>query len=199
MKTKTKYTILLINILLIILMVILLVNNKLEFFDNYFYNTLMLIKSNFVNNYFKIITKLADPIVLVILSIMALLLNKRPLYYLVGLISVSTLLNSLLKQTIKRVRPININMIIEKGYSFPSGHSMASVSFYGFIIYLIYKSNLSSKLKLIVNTILSIIIISICLSRIYLGVHFASDVIVGVIISSSLILITTIIKEKREI
>lgn len=199
MKTKTKYTILLINILLIILMVILLVNNKLEFFDNYFYNTLMLIKSNFVSNYFKIITKLADPIVLVILSIIALLLNKRPLYYLVGLISVSTLLNSLLKQTIKRVRPININMIIEKGYSFPSGHSMASVSFYGFIIYLIYKSNLSSKLKLIVNTILSIIIISICLSRIYLGVHFASDVIVGVIISSSLILITTIIKEKREI
>ena len=82
-----------------------------------------------------------------------------------------------------RVRPVGIALIEQGGYSFPSGHSMMAFAFYGFIIYLINKSNMAKKKKIVITTLLSILILLIGVSRIYLGVHFASDVLGGFILS----------------
>ncbi len=91
--------------------------------------------------------------------------------------------NTLLKVLIQRPRPTEFRLIDEKGYSFPSAHSMASMAFYGLLIYLIYKYVTNIYLKWILIVILSLLIISIGISRIYLGVHYTSDVLAGFLIS----------------
>ena len=101
------------------------------------------------------------------------------------------LLNQILKRIVQRPRPNEFRIIEESGYSFPSGHSMASAAFYGFLIYLIYKNIKNKKVKIGAITFLSILILLIGISRIYLGVHYTSDVIAGFSISISYLTIFT--------
>lgn len=85
---------------------------------------------------------------------------------------------------------------MQVGYSFPSGHSMVSMAFYGFLIYLIYNNIKNKYIKWILICSLSILIILIGISRIYLGVHYTSDVLAGFLISISyLVIYTRIVKE----
>ena len=74
---------------------------------------------------------------------------------------------------------------------------MISMAFYGFLIYLIYKNIKNKYLKTTLIIILSLLIIAIGISRIYLGVHYVSDVIGGFLISISyLIVYIKLIKKK---
>lgn len=94
-----------------------------------------------------------------------------------------TILNQVLKFILQRPRPNEFRIINETGYSFPSGHSMISMAFYGYLIYLIYKYTKNKYLKWILVSMLSLLILMIGVSRIYLGVHYTSDVCAGFIIS----------------
>ncbi|WP_194852409.1 phosphatase PAP2 family protein [Nonlabens antarcticus] len=89
--------------------------------------------------------------------------------------------NLLLKKVINRARPSIEHLVAVETLSYPSGHAMTAMAFYGFLIYLIstFKLNLFIKTGIII--ILSILIISIGISRIYLGVHFPSDIAAGFI------------------
>ncbi|MEK5465973.1 phosphatase PAP2 family protein [Paenibacillus sp. FSL R7-0210] len=91
----------------------------------------------------------------------------------------SQLLNTLLKLWFHRERPTIHRLIEQTGYSFPSGHSMAAFSLYGVIAYLLWRHihNRSERLLLILFTVL--MTGGIGWSRIYLGVHYPSDVIGG--------------------
>ena len=75
------------------------------------------------------------------------------------------------------------------GYSLPSGHSMVSMAYYGFIIYLIFKNIENKKLKVLLIALLSFLIINIGISRIYLGVHYASDVCAGFLVAISYLMV----------
>ena len=200
MKEKSKWIILGVCLGLFIVIAIFLFNGKIDSFDNKVYDFLISFKSNGLTSYFKLITKLANTIIIIIFCIVILILfyKKKQSIYLVGTVIISTIINQTLKHLITRPRPVGINLITETGYSFPSGHAMASVTFYGFIIYLIINSNLPSKLKWIITFLLTFIIINICLSRIYLGVHFASDVGCGALLAISLLLIVTFYINKYE-
>lgn len=90
----------------------------------------------------------------------------------------SILLNELFKVIFHRDRPDIFRLIDISGYSFPSGHSMIGLSFYGLLIYFLLKY-VKSPWKYIVNIVLGLLILMIGMSRIYLGVHYASDVIAG--------------------
>lgn len=92
---------------------------------------------------------------------------------------VITLLNHLLKIIFQRPRPVGFRLIEETGYSFPSGHSMINMAFYGYLIYLICRYVENKWLKYTLVTLLSLLICLIGISRIYLGVHYASDVLAG--------------------
>jgi membrane-associated phospholipid phosphatase len=85
----------------------------------------------------------------------------------------------LLKYVFHRDRPITPLLDEAKGLSFPSGHALMSVTFYGLIIYIIFKSVKNKDLKWTLICFLIILILAIGFSRIYLRVHYASDVIAG--------------------
>lgn len=100
-----------------------------------------------------------------------------------------TLLNQTLKFVIQRPRPTQYRIVDASGYSFPSGHSMVSMAFYGFLIYLIYRYLKNKYLKTILILILSVVIVLIGISRIYLGVHYTSDVCAGFLLSLSYLIV----------
>lgn len=91
------------------------------------------------------------------------------------------ILNRILKFIIARPRPARLRLVFEEGYSFPSGHSMVAFGFYGFLIYLICKNFENKKIKYPLVVFLSLLIIFIGISRVYLGVHYVTDVIGGFI------------------
>lgn len=102
-----------------------------------------------------------------------------------------TVLNIVLKNIVERPRPIGYRLIDETGYSFPSGHSMISTAFYGLIIYFIWKNVKNKTIRNVSCILLVILIVLIGISRIYLGVHYASDVIGGFSISIAYLIIFT--------
>jgi len=108
----------------------------------------------------------------------------------------SSLINVGIKYIIHRNRPDILRLIDIGGYSFPSGHSMVSMSFYGFLIYLCCK-NYKTKWKYLIVLILTILILLIGLSRIYLGVHYASDVLGGFLLGISWVGVYSIIVDLR--
>lgn len=133
----------------------------------------------------KCITNFANAYWLIGFSILLFVFikNKRTSIYIFINLVLSAVLNLALKQILQRPRPIGHRIIDEKGYSLPSGHSMVSMAFYGFLIYLICKNIKNKYLKISLVGVLSVLIISIGVSRIYLGVHYTSDVIAGFLVA----------------
>ena len=147
--------------------------------------------SDFVTPIAKIITNFGGAIFLIIFTITLFVLIKNKkigLSIFLNLVIV-TALNQLLKRILQRPRPTEYRIIEENGYSFPSGHSMISMAFYGYLIYLICKYVKNKYIKYISTILLSILICSIGISRIYLGVHYTSDVLGGFCISISYLVI----------
>ena len=104
--------------------------------------------------------------------------------------------NQLLKRIVERPRPEGFRIVEELGYSFPSGHSMVSMAFYGLFIYFIYEKVKNKYIKWTSIILLTLLIVLIGISRIYLGVHYASDVLAGFLLSISYLgLFTHIIKD----
>ena len=104
-------------------------------------------------------------------------------------LGIVTILNQIIKFIMQRPRPTEFRIIEETGYSFPSGHSMVSLAFYGYLIYLIYKYINNKHLKRTLIILLSVLICIIGVSRIYLGVHYTSDVLGGFLISLAYLII----------
>jgi membrane-associated phospholipid phosphatase len=84
-----------------------------------------------------------------------------------------------LKHLFDRDRPLIPLLEEARGLSFPSGHALMSVTFYGLLIYIVFKGFKNKALKWTLISLLLILILIIGFSRIYLRVHYASDVIAG--------------------
>ena len=147
--------------------------------------------SDFATPIAKFITNFGGAIILIGLAftLFIFIKNKKIGVSIISNLAIITLLNQLLKRIVQRPRPTEFRIVEESGYSFPSGHSMVSMAFYGYLIYLIYKYVKNKYLKWISIILLSILICSIGISRIYLGVHYTSDVLGGFFISISYLII----------
>ena len=147
--------------------------------------------SDFATPIAKFITNFGGAIILIgsAFTLFIFIKNKKIGVSIISNLAIITVLNQLLKRIVQRPRPTEFRIVEESGYSFPSGHSMVSMAFYGYLIYLIYKYVKNKYLKWISIILLSILICSIGISRIYLGVHYTSDVLGGFFISISYLII----------
>ena len=180
-KKHLKKCLLIFSITFLSLLVIGLWYNRLSIIDQNIYNFIIKYKSPFLTFFFKFITYYASGEWFIILCILVFFFYKDKKFkivipiYIVGI----GLITILMKNIFVRVRPFDLMIIEEVGYSFPSGHSSASIAFYGLVAYLIYKSDWQRYKKILIIVILLLLSLLIGISRIYLGVHYPSDVLAG--------------------
>ena len=173
----------------IILFVIILrsvMKEEMTFYDKYAYNLLVeTLRNDVLTVIMKFFTFLCSVEVLATVCVVSFIFMKDKTK--ASLISINllinVLLNTIVKHIIGRPRPLGYRLIEESGYSFPSGHSMVSMAFYGYIVYLIYKNEKVIWRRNLFCILLLLMICFIGMSRIYLGVHYASDVLAGFFLS----------------
>src|SRR5699024_11638474 len=123
-----------------------------------------------------------------------LMLNKlkiESLFFTIAM-SLSSTLNLLLKNVFDRERPTLLRLIVISGFSFPSGHAMGSATFFGSTIYIANRV-LKGKTKVIMIGLSALFIILISSSRVYLGVHYPTDIIAGIIGGAFCVVLSTLI------
>ena len=107
----------------------------------------------------------------------------------------TAILNVVAKQLINRSRP-DINYLLDQpGFSFPSGHTMAAVSLCGLCIYLLCKNMRAGAARLSLIVAASILVILMGISRMYLGVHFFTDIVGGVLFSFTWVVVAIVIND----
>ena len=198
LRKNLKWIICLITLILFIAIIRSVYKESIMNFDNFYYEHISKLISDQMTFFVKMITNLGSAFSLVSLTILILLIPKEKKYGILVGINLITIfvINTILKFIFARPRPLDINLIEELGYSFPSAHAMISTAFYGFIIYLIWQMKISKRRKWISSILLSILIVLIGITRIYLGVHYASDVFAGMLISISYLVLFTSIASK---
>lgn len=164
-------------------------DNQIHRFDDTLIGWIQGLESPGMTQFMHLFTWIGSEMPVVFITIIAMIVlyvclrHKRELLFLACVLAGSTLLNALLKLVFQRARP-TINRIIEvSGYSFPSGHSMAAFSLYGGLAFLIWKHvpTLTGRVLMIVAS--AVFILTIGISRIYLGVHYPSDIVGGYFLS----------------
>ncbi|MEO6348016.1 MAG: phosphatase PAP2 family protein [Aquaticitalea sp.] len=144
-------------------------------------------RSPSLTKYFIFATKVGDLygylVVLTIMVLISVFIFKKWKYVVqtTTVLALAGVSNMMLKRFVDRARPGIEHLVSVETLSYPSGHAMSAMAFYGFVIYMFYRFNINKYLKIAVITILTILIFSIGISRIYLGVHFPTDIIGGFI------------------
>jgi len=178
---------LLVNVLMIVQLSATLIREEFFSFDKAVISTVRSFSSDSMDVVMVFITELGSSFTLGTLLLVGMILlflkrkDKLASLFFFLVVAGGGLVNSLLKNLFERERP-NVNRLIEiDGFSFPSGHSMGSMLFYGFLVYLLFRSKQRMQRKIGLGILLCIIILLIGISRIYLGVHYPSDVLAGFI------------------
>ncbi|MFB9057570.1 phosphatase PAP2 family protein [Mariniflexile ostreae] len=164
-----------------------LATDMLANYDHRFTQYVISHRSAALTKYFIAITHVGDVYgyiaVLLIVFLVSLLVFKSWKYVvqIIVVLMLSAVSNLMLKRFIDRARPDLEHMVSVETLSYPSGHAMSAMAFYGFLIYLFYKFSIPTLAKYSIITFLFLLILSIGISRIYLGVHFPSDIAGGFI------------------
>lgn len=175
--------------------------------DGAIYRGVSLLQCGLMTGFFRAATLMVHPAVLLLVSLATIYLVRQRAYTvpIIMNLALSVLLNLGLKSVFTRPRPTDVvHFVTETGYSFPSGHSMAAATFYGFMIYLVRQSGLGRRMKNALTALLCALIVLIGTSRVYLGAHYGSDVIAGFCASGAYLiaftsLVTTYFREGRSI
>ena len=147
-------------------------------------------RTPFFVTFFKFVTQFGDGVAITIvgISIAVALINRSRAHDAVGLavsIFCSLATSFFLKLIIERARPLSPFPIIDvAGYAFPSLHATMAMAMYGFLVYLVWKSPQPALMRWVWMIIPAALVVLVGFSRIYLGVHFLSDVIAGYIVGS---------------
>lgn len=155
------------------------------------------IMSDGITSVLKVITELGGVAFIVLAGVLIFMFCKKIRWFVTFDLVGVTLINQVIKHIVRRPRPNVLRLVEEDGYSFPSGHSMVSMAFYGIIIYLVYKNVTNKYLKWTLITLLSLLILSIGFSRIYVGVHYFTDVVGGFLLGLAYLIIYINIYNKR--
>lgn len=165
--------------ILTIVFVFLILNNHIDWFDSSIYQSIIRLKKPTVTDIFIIISNVIFVLITICILFWLFFKNKKISFLVTLNLGLSFLFSYLLKEIFMRARPIGIALVTEHGYSMPSSHAMVSISFFGFLFYYLYKNYPKGTLKTVLLCFLLFYILMIGISRIYLGVHYASDVLLG--------------------
>jgi len=178
--------------------------SSLLVFDKNVISFIESIRTPLLNKIMAFITYMGNSIAIVIsfliVVILLIILKKfRYLYSLLISMSSSVVFVLLIKNIIGRQRPpVENALIVLKDFSFPSGHSYMAVAFYGLIIYFIFDMFKNNNTKYFILLAGIIFILSLGFSRLYLGVHWPSDVFAGFAAAIALIAAIITILEIKE-
>ena len=141
------------------------------------------LRSESLTIFFTVITYLGNWQTVTLICCLLLLLPQMRIPFGIPL-SVSAILATSIQKALKmsfhRARPeLAIHLINQGGYSFPSGHSFTNFIFYGMVIFLCRQKIKNGTIANLITVLLSCLIFLIGFSRIYLGVHFPTDVLGG--------------------
>lgn len=162
-----------------------LAENDLEDIDEAVTEFVVSRRSDALSVYFTFATDLGDRHAYVIITAMLALfffIKKRSwkfIFQTAVVLLLASLSNIVLKRVFNRARPLTEHLVDVNTLSYPSGHSMSAMAFYGFLIFLCIRHTMPRWLRFVLVTFLMLLIFSIGVSRIYLGVHYPSDVAGG--------------------
>ena len=143
---------------------------------------------------FRTITHLIDiPVIITWVLIVAFIFNRKQWklesYLMLGNLTLAGILIVTFKNIYQRPRPEILHLVEEKGFSFPSGHSLAVTIMVGTLI-VIFSQRIKDQLwKRIVQILLGLYLVSVLISRVYLGVHYPSDVLASLCVGLGILFI----------
>lgn len=179
-----------ISLLVFFLILIDVFRTDVTRYDNWAYSIFVEnLRNDSMTTIMKIITEFGNVFIMLFIIILLFFKDKKQSLYASVNMCLIFIINSIVKVIVQRPRPSGYNLINESNFSFPSGHSMVSTAFYGFLIYFIYKNVKNKKTKYTLISLLFILIMLICISRIYLGVHYLSDTLAGFFLSISYLMV----------
>lgn len=194
-KDNYKWLILLFMSIIFIIFAIRIKKNPALKIDDDVYYFIHHYTSDFKTSFFRMISNLINGPCIAIMVIISIIIsyakkNYKYIPFIICNIIIILGLNIILKHIYLRPRP-EFMLIEEYGYSFPSGHAMISMAFYGLFIYILLHIDVNKYVKYMASILLLLLILMIGLSRIYLHVHYFSDVIAGFAVSVIYLIIFT--------
>lgn len=190
-----------ISLVVFVILSSLLITNRLQAFDQKITNIILSYRNPVVTEIMLFVTFLGSIFACFLFLLIASIFcyakrNTQNLSLLFKTFILGPLVSLLLKELFQRPRPDEFRLIEEIGYSYPSGHAFSSLLFYGALIYMLWKSP-TIPMKNGLNLLLSSIILLTGVSRIYLGVHYPSDVLAGYASSLPLLLLFIWFDQKK--
>ena len=143
---------------------------------------------------FRTITHLIDiPVIITWVLIVAFIFYRKQWklesYLMLGNLTLAGILIVTFKNIYQRPRPEILHLVEEKGFSFPSGHSLAVTLLIGSLIIIVGQRVKDRTVKLILQILLGIYLVSVIISRVYLGVHYPSDVLASLCLGLGILFI----------
>ena len=181
---KENYIYLIIILLLVTVLSIIMrssLHDKIIIFDKKVISLITNNLSNTIVSILKVLTHFGGFIIPCIILIIVLIFNNNRFIFLfqAGSYAIAGIITYISKLIVARPRPEMALIKIPSSYSFPSGHTLTSIVFYTMLFYLLTYHMKHKRIFMIIGFIFALLIAS---SRIYLGVHYFSDVIGGLII-----------------
>jgi undecaprenyl-diphosphatase len=173
-------------------------------FDQTYKGWMETIRVDWLNSLMLAITHIGDPAVLLLVTVCILFflwLRKKSLEVIVfaSAMAGAAALVWILKHVVARARPLG-GVIVEDGYSFPSGHALVASVFFPLVIYFFKAHVPKPRFRYVIVTCMVLVMVTVVLSRPYLGVHYISDALVGMclglIISAGTVLVTEAYRRK---
>ncbi len=174
-------------------------NNKYINFDinilNFFYS----IRSPLLTKIMLFFSFLGyEPLIIITFFIVIILIRRRYVHEAILFASIIILefaINDLLKHLIARNRPFIHPLIVLYSFSFPSGHSMNSFVFYSMLAFFAFRFTRKKMLSILIGIFCLTLVFLIGISRIYLGVHYPTDVFAG-FVGGFCVFVTALVIEK---
>ena len=201
MRINKRIGIIIISLGLFLITGAFVLSNTTITFDKSIQDVIFSMREDFLTVLLKIVTYSANWEIIVVFCVILLTFENTRIK--VGIpisiaSAVSTIIYKVIKTVYARPRPdIGFHLIEQGGLSFPSGHSMTGLVFYGLLFYFIFKYGKENRAQKALLILLAVLIFLIGFSRVYLGVHYPIDVLAGWFLGTSILTSAIILIEKK--